>query len=139
NDGVCYFPVEMTRLIWLDCNPISRKSTFILLIVMTSPEKLRRLLIRMLDERLIPLAAQLENPILLMDPSNLARQQYQFTLHSVPSLDELQQSRSPLYLNQWDEQRVHAVRFPCLVAVVEGEIAWRIGITRSALDRNEIS
>ena len=106
---------------------------------MTSPEKLRRLLIRMLDERLIPLAAHLENPILLMDPANLARQQYQFSLHSGPPLNDLKHSRSPLYLNQWDEQRVHAVRYPCLVAVVEGEIDWRIGITRSALKRDEIN
>jgi len=93
---------------------------------------------RMLSERLIPLAAHLENPILLMEPANLARQQYQFSLHSGQPLDDLQHSRSPLYLNQWDEQRVHAVRYPCLVAVVEGEIDWRIGITRSALKRGAI-
>ena len=92
----------------------------------------------MLGERLIPLAARNNNPpVLLMEPASLAHQQFQFSLHSGTPLQDNKRLRSPLYLHQWNEQRVHAVRYPCLAAVVEGEVDWRIGITQSALKRQD--
>jgi AraC-like DNA-binding protein len=105
-------------------------------ISMTSPETQRRSLLRMLGERLIPLAARNNTPpVLLMEPANLARQQFQFSLHSGTPLQDSKRLRSPLYLHQWNELQLHAVRYPCLAAVVEGEVDWRIGITQSALER----
>jgi len=92
----------------------------------------------MLGDRLIPLAARNNNPpVLLMEPASLARQQFQFSLHSGTPLQDSKRLRSPLYLHQWDEQQLHAVRYPCLAAVVEGEVDWRIGITQSAQERRE--
>lgn len=107
---------------------------------MTSPEILRRFLLKILSERLIPAASRDASlPLLLMEPASLQRQQFQFSLHSGEPLQDSKRMRSPLYLNQWSEQQVHAVRYPCLVAVVEGEIDWRIGITQSALERQEVT
>ena len=92
----------------------------------------------MLGDRLIPLAARNNNPpVLLMEPAHLARQQYQFSLHSGTPLQDNKRLRSPLYLHQWNELQLHAVRYPCLAAVVEGEVDWRIGITQSALKRQD--
>lgn len=104
-----------------------------------SPPSLRRSLLRMIGERLLPLASRNNTSILLMEPASLARNQYQFSLHSGAPLQDRKRLQSPLYLHQWHEQQVHAVRYPCLAAVVEGEIDWRIGITQSTLQRQSVN
>jgi len=97
-----------------------------------SPEALRRSLLEMLTEHLIPLLHRAEPaPLILMEPLSLLRSGQQKTLHRGKALSEEAHHRSRLYLNQWKGAGVQAVRYPYLAAVVEGEIDWRIGITES--------
>jgi len=86
----------------------------------------------MLEEQVLPLAMRSEAmPFTLMDPLHLVRTRYEKTLHQGFPLQETPRQRSRLYLNRWKDQQVESVRYPCLAAVIEGDIDWRIGITQS--------
>lgn len=99
---------------------------------MISPEAARRSLLQMLRTRLIPLAVRQEQlPLIFMEPHSLCSHRKDIVLHRGEPLPNIRALRSPLYLHRWEQQQVHSVRFPCLSAVVEGEIDWRIGITKS--------
>jgi len=102
-----------------------------------SPEALRRSLLRMLIERVLPLASRTEAvPLILMEPLHLLRSQHEKTLHHGTALLEKPRHHSRLYLNRWKDSGVESVRYPCLAAVIEGEIDWRIGITQSQAKQN---
>lgn len=105
---------------------------------MVSPESSRRSLLRMLKESLLPAVSGKEMPALsLMEPANLLRNNPRVALQSGLPLDDAKRMRSPLYLHRWYEYGMHSVRFPCLIAVVKGEIDWRIGVTQSAVQESD--
>jgi AraC-like DNA-binding protein len=68
-----------------------------------------------------------------MEPLRLLTGAHAKTLHPGTALSGDQQKHTRLYLNKWESAGVHAVRYPYLAAVIEGEIDWRIGITQSTL------
>lgn len=99
---------------------------------MTS-EALRRSLLRIVSEQIIPTVEKsATSPLLFMEPDNLLRRVPGIIKHRGTPLNDSKRQRSPLYLNQWEAQQVHAIRFPCCITVVEGEIDWRIGVTQTA-------
>lgn len=99
---------------------------------MTS-EALRRSLLQIVSEQIIPTVEKsATSPLLFMEPANLLRKVPGITKHRGTPLNDSKRQRSPLYLHQWQAQQVHAIRFPCCITVVEGEIDWRIGVTQTA-------
>lgn len=102
-----------------------------------APEALRYTLLEMLAKRLIPATCAEELPLVFMEPSGLLKGSHEITLHPGKPLRDERQARSRLYLNRWPEAEVHAVRYPYLAAVVEGEIDWRIGITQKVAQQSE--
>jgi len=99
---------------------------------MTS-EALRRSLLQIVSEQIIPTVEKsAASPLLFMEPANLLRRVPGLTRHRGTPLNDSKRQRSPLYLHQWQAQQVHAIRFPCCITVVEGEIDWRIGVTQTA-------
>lgn len=96
-----------------------------------STESSRRALLQMIGNRLLPLTTRSQPPtVVLMEPDHLVRSGQKLTRHPGKPLRFGKRMRSPILLQQWDEQQLQASRFPCLLAVMEGEIDWRVGITQ---------
>lgn len=83
-------------------------------------------------EQIIPCVRQdnFQRMVLAQPPMTLPSD-VQIKSHCGKPLTENNQGHLHLFLNQWPKQKLHAVRFPYLGYVLEGEVDWRIGITQS--------
>lgn len=69
--------------------------------------------------------------MVLAQPPIVLPPECRMELHRGRPLAENIRERSHLYLHRWPAQRLQSVRFPYMGYVLEGEIDWRIGTTRS--------
>lgn len=72
--------------------------------------------------------------ILLAQPPLSALSGCEVVLHRGQPLRETGQTRRNqphFFAGEWRRQRLHSIRFPYLACLLEGEMDWRIGITRS--------
>lgn len=97
-----------------------------------SVEATRRAVLQMLEKKLLPQVLQPGgSSILLMEPEYLRHSGHRLSFHAGQPLQYGKLMRSPISMQAWHEQQVHAARYPCLHAVVEGEVDWRIGVVQA--------
>jgi AraC-like DNA-binding protein len=110
-----------------------------MIITPLTPEQFRRTLLTELRERIIPLVKYhgigrlvLAKHPMLAEQVNSAPDRFSLSYHAGTPLEETQREHSQEYLYRWPEQYLHSMRSPRLCCVVQGEIDWRIGVTREA-------
>lgn len=83
-------------------------------------------------EQMIPCVRENDfRRVILAQPPMALPPDIQVRSHRGKPLKETGQGRNHLYVDRWPAQQLHAVRFPYLGYVLEGEMDWRIGITQS--------
>lgn len=73
--------------------------------------------------------------IILAQPPISVPQEARITSHVGKPLAETKRQGNHLFLYRWPKQQLHAIRFPLLCCVLEGEVDWRIGITQSMAEK----
>lgn len=71
--------------------------------------------------------------ILLAQPPFIESEKIQVVAHPgtpLPEAKELHRNQPHFFLNEWPHFHLHSIRFPYLAYLLEGEIDWRIGVSK---------
>lgn len=91
----------------------------------------RKMLLEFFQSRIIPRVESRKAPLCFALPPFTDSAQARVTPHPAPLLPTYRKTRNVVTTMQWVEHGYNSTRYPTLMWVVDGEVDYRIGITRS--------